>query len=61
MVVLTPEETLKTSKTLTHAHVLQFPVLLMENVLKSLAVFTVLFKLLRTGKDVPAKCRIRQK
>ena len=56
MVVLTPEETLKTSKTLTHAHVLQFPVLLMENVLKSLGVFTALFKLLRTGKDVPTKC-----
>lgn len=53
---LTPEEKLKASKTLIHAHVLQFPVLLMENVLKSLGVFTALLKLLRTGKHVPTKC-----
>jgi hypothetical protein len=31
-------------------------VLLMENVLKSVGVFTALLKLLRTGKYVPTKC-----
>jgi len=38
-------------------HVLQFPVLLMENMLKSVGAFTALLKLLKAGKYVPTKCR----
>jgi len=55
---LTPEEKLKASKTIIQNHVLQFPVLLMENVLKSVGVFTAVLKLLRTGKYVHTKCHI---
>jgi transposase len=55
---LTPQEKLKASKTIIQNHVLQFPVLLMENVLKSVGVFTALLKLLRTGKYVPTKCPV---
>jgi len=55
---LTPQEKLKTAKSMIHDHVIQFPVLLMENVLKSLGTFTALLKLLRTGKYVPTKCLI---
>ena len=53
---LTPEEKLKTSKTIIQSHVLQFPVLLMENMLKSLGAFTASLKLLKAGKYVPTKC-----
>lgn len=53
---LTPEEKLKASKTILHKHVLQFPVLLMENVIKSVGLFTAVLKLLRTGKHVYTKC-----
>lgn len=53
---LTPEEKLKASKTIIQNHLLQFPVLLMENVLKSIGVFTAVLKLLRTGKHVHTKC-----
>jgi hypothetical protein len=53
---LTPEEKLKTSKTIIQSHVLQFPVLLMENMLISLGAFTASLKLLKAGKYVPTKC-----
>ena len=39
-------------------HVLQFPVLLMENVLRLLGTFTATLKLLLAGKYVPTKCLI---
>ena len=53
---LTPKEKLKASKTIIQNHVLQFPVLLMENVIKSVGVFTALLKLLKAGKYVHTKC-----
>ena len=37
---LTPEEKLKASAAMIHSYVIQFPVLLMENVLKSVGAFT---------------------
>jgi len=37
--------------------VLQFPVLLMENVLRLLGTFTATLKLLLAGKYVPTKCQ----
>jgi hypothetical protein len=54
---LTPQEKLKASNAIIQSHVLQFPVLLMENVLKSLGVFTAALKLHSTGKYVHTKCR----
>jgi hypothetical protein len=54
---LTPQEKLKASNAIIQSHVLQFPVLLMENVLKSLGVFTAALKLHSTGKYVHTKCQ----
>lgn len=54
---LTPEEKLKTSKAAIQNHVLQFPVLLMENMLKLLGAFTASLKLIKTGKYVPTTCQ----
>ena len=58
---LTPKEKLKASKTIIQNHVLQFPVLLMENVIKSVGVFTALLKLLKAGKYVHTKCQYLDK
>jgi hypothetical protein len=55
---LTPQEKLKASNAIIQSHVLQFPVLLMENVLKSLGVFTAALKLHSTGKYVHTKCPV---
>jgi transposase len=54
---LTPQEKLKASQTLIQNHVIQFPVLLMEYVLKSLGTFPALLKLIKAGNYVPTKCR----
>ena len=55
----TPQEKLKASNSGIHDHVLQFPVLLMEYVLKLLGTFTSSLKLLKTGKHVHTKCHLR--
>jgi putative transposase len=54
---LTPQEKLIASNTMINKHVLLFPVLLMEYVLKSLGTFTALLKLIKTGKYVPTVCQ----
>lgn len=53
---LTPEEKLKAFPSMIHFHVIQFPVLLMEHVLKSVGAFTASLKLLKAGKYVPTTC-----
>jgi hypothetical protein len=53
----TPKEKLVASKTMIQDHVIQFPVLLMDYVLKSIGTFTAALKLLKAGKYVPTKCR----
>jgi putative transposase len=53
----TPQEKLKASHAGIHEHLLQFPVLLMEYVLKLLGTFTSSLKLFKTGKYVPTMCR----
>jgi hypothetical protein len=52
----TPQEKLKASHAGINAHVLQFPVLLMENVLRLLGTFTAALKLIQAGKYVPTTC-----
>ena len=52
----TPKEKLIASKTMIQNHVIQFPVLLMEYVLKSIGAFTASLKLLKAGKYVHTKC-----
>jgi len=52
----TPKEKLVASKTIIQNHVIQFPVLLMDYVLKSIGAFTASLKLLKAGKYVPTKC-----
>jgi len=54
----TPEEKLKASPSMIHSHVIQFPVLFMEHVLKSVGASTASLKLLKAGKYVPTMCRI---
>jgi putative transposase len=54
---LTPQEKLKASHAGINDHVLQFPVLLMENVLRLLGTFTATLKLLLAGKYVPTTCQ----
>jgi hypothetical protein len=39
-------------------HVIQFPVLLMDYVLKSIGTFTASLKLLKAGKYVHTKCLV---
>ncbi len=53
----TPKEKLIASKTMIQNHVIQFPVLLMDYVLKSIGTFTASLKLLKAGKYVHTKCR----
>jgi transposase len=52
----TPKEMFMASQTLIQHHVLQFPVLLMDYVLKSIGAFTASLKLIKAGKYVPTKC-----
>lgn len=54
----TPQEKLKASHADINAHLLQFPVLLMENVLRLLGPFTASLKLIQAGKYVPTMCHI---
>ena len=53
---LTPEEKLKASPSMIHSHVIQFPVLLLDHVLKSAGAFTASLKLIKAGKYVPTMC-----
>jgi hypothetical protein len=57
---LTPQEKLKAAPAPINDHLLQFPVLLMENVLRSLGTFTAALKLIQAGKYVPTKCPIER-
>jgi putative transposase len=52
----TPKEKLIASKTMIQNHVIQFPVLLMDYVLKSIGTFTASLKFLKAGKYVHTKC-----
>jgi len=54
----TPKEKLIASKSMIQNHVLQFPVLLMDYVLKSIGAFTASLKRLKAGKYVHTKCHI---
>lgn len=53
----TPHEKLNASHTNINAHLLQFPVLLMENVLRLLGTFTASLKLIQAGKYLPTMCQ----
>lgn len=52
---LTPYRKLKKSKSTINSHVLRFPVVLMEDLLKAAGIITMFLKL-QTGKYVPTKC-----
>lgn len=54
---LTPDEKLKKSKIIINPHVLLFPVILMENLLKTAGIITMFLKS-KTGKYVPTKCQL---
>jgi putative transposase len=54
----TPQKKLNASHAGINNHLLQFPVLLMENVLRLLGAFTASLKLFQAGKYVPTKCHV---
>ncbi len=53
---LTPYRKLKASKSSINAHVLNFPVVLMEDLLKTAGIITMFLKSFYTGKYVYTKC-----
>lgn len=54
---LTPYRKLKKSKSAINSHVLRFPVVLMEDLLKAAGIITMFLKLNQTGKYVYTKCQ----
>ncbi len=53
---LTPYKKLKKSKSTINSHVLKFPVVLMEDLLRKAGIITMFLKT-QTGKYVPTKCQ----
>jgi hypothetical protein len=53
---LTPYSKLKNSKSAINSHVLKFPVVLMEDLLKTAGLITMFLKSHLTGKYVHTKC-----
>jgi hypothetical protein len=53
---LTPYSKLKKSKSAINPHVLKFPVVLMEDLLKAAGIITMFLKSHLTGKYVHTKC-----